>query len=579
MARQLTPPQLRRALRGDLESILARALAKAPEARYPSAGAFGEEVRRHLRGDPVLARRQTLLYRGGKFVRRHALPVTAALLIAGALATASLVAILSARRAARERDLAVAGERRAQAAMDVLVDLFALTDPAAGPAGDQVSIQELLARAEQRAAAINDPRLASRFFYDLGRIQRERTHFPDAARLLQRARQTAQASGDAPLREEIDLQLGITWRELLEPAEALRLLSDVVARRRDRLGPDAPATLDAERELALAHPAAAAVPRLESVLARQRRVLAADSDAPALTLHGLCNARWESGDRDGAPHACQAALDLLRRNGRESTPLGLAVLNDIAVMLEDPRRQEEVHRRGLAAAEAVYGTESVVVALTLNNLATALAVQGRLPEAEATFRQALALYQKRYGADHPAIANTLRNVGRMRQLRGHPEEALPLLRQAATLSSTAPRRERGTAAIAMQTARVGWVVERTPASFAALRAAVDAMQALAIRPDEPYRLDALLLLGLTTTEAGLPCEAVPLLREALELRGGLAATTAPSRATETRCALLDAERQCSSAGAATFAAELAWCRRELPRWGLADPELLARLRR
>jgi eukaryotic-like serine/threonine-protein kinase len=58
-------------LRGDLDNILLMALRKEPERRYQSVDALSEDLRRHLEARPVLARKDTLVYRAGKFVRRN----------------------------------------------------------------------------------------------------------------------------------------------------------------------------------------------------------------------------------------------------------------------------------------------------------------------------------------------------------------------------------------------------------------------------------------------------------------------------------------------------------------------------
>lgn len=71
-------PQL---LRGDLDNIVLKALRKEPERRYASAGAFAEDIDRHLQGLPVTARPNTLSYRASKFVGRHKVGVLAAMLI------------------------------------------------------------------------------------------------------------------------------------------------------------------------------------------------------------------------------------------------------------------------------------------------------------------------------------------------------------------------------------------------------------------------------------------------------------------------------------------------------------------
>jgi serine/threonine protein kinase len=63
--------RLRRALRGDLDAILLKALRKEPAARYATVADLANDLRRHLEGIPVLARRGSLLYRMGRIARRR----------------------------------------------------------------------------------------------------------------------------------------------------------------------------------------------------------------------------------------------------------------------------------------------------------------------------------------------------------------------------------------------------------------------------------------------------------------------------------------------------------------------------
>jgi eukaryotic-like serine/threonine-protein kinase len=84
-------------LRGDLDTIVLKALRKEPERRYRTAHELSEDLRLHLEGLPVAARADTIRYRTGKFVRRHRTGVAAAVLV-----TASLVGgIVSTTRQAR----------------------------------------------------------------------------------------------------------------------------------------------------------------------------------------------------------------------------------------------------------------------------------------------------------------------------------------------------------------------------------------------------------------------------------------------------------------------------------------------
>ena len=75
------PEKLRRKLAGDLDNIVLMSMRKEPTRRYSSVGQFSEDVRRHLEGLPVVARKATLSYRGTKFIRRNKVAVAAAAVI------------------------------------------------------------------------------------------------------------------------------------------------------------------------------------------------------------------------------------------------------------------------------------------------------------------------------------------------------------------------------------------------------------------------------------------------------------------------------------------------------------------
>jgi len=102
-------------LRGDLDTILLKAMTLEPDRRYASVEALGDDLRRHLEGRPVLARPDSLRYRAGKFVRRHRLGVGLGLAAVLALVLLSVLALLQARRAERERVRAEHERTRAEA--------------------------------------------------------------------------------------------------------------------------------------------------------------------------------------------------------------------------------------------------------------------------------------------------------------------------------------------------------------------------------------------------------------------------------------------------------------------------------
>jgi serine/threonine protein kinase/tetratricopeptide (TPR) repeat protein len=87
--------ELMHRLQGDLDTILIKALRKKPEDRYGSALEFSNDIERHLAGRPVVARRPTLSYRGGRFLKRHKESVATAIIL---LLLASAAGIWEARR-------------------------------------------------------------------------------------------------------------------------------------------------------------------------------------------------------------------------------------------------------------------------------------------------------------------------------------------------------------------------------------------------------------------------------------------------------------------------------------------------
>jgi WD40 repeat protein len=102
----VAPRSNRRQLAGDLDNIVLKALQKAPARRYPSVALLIDDLERYLGGRPIAARDATLGYRAGKFAARNRGALALAALIAGGLATATIVSIGQARRADRQAEQA-----------------------------------------------------------------------------------------------------------------------------------------------------------------------------------------------------------------------------------------------------------------------------------------------------------------------------------------------------------------------------------------------------------------------------------------------------------------------------------------
>ena len=148
-ASSVAPAARARALRGDLDAVIARALARMPEDRYPSVAALAHDVQRVLDHRPVHARRTPWTDRAAKFVRRNpiAMSLSTALVLAGAIGVGATL-----WQAERARAEAV----RADAVRDFLVGLFRSATPEVSQDAPP-SARDLAREGEQRL--LDDVRL------------------------------------------------------------------------------------------------------------------------------------------------------------------------------------------------------------------------------------------------------------------------------------------------------------------------------------------------------------------------------------------------------------------------------------
>jgi tetratricopeptide (TPR) repeat protein len=201
--REQAPPSPRRlvpALPAELEAIVLKCLEKDPEARYPSARALAEDLRRYLDGEVVEAHAATLAYRLTKFALRHRLLLavsgTAAVLLVGALAVAAWLGV-EARAANRRAEL-----RRGQA--EDLIG-FMLTDlrDRLDPLGKLEILDEVGKRAMGYFASVprqelSDEELArrSQALYQIGDVRIRQGRLSQALAPLQESLSLAQALAD-----------------------------------------------------------------------------------------------------------------------------------------------------------------------------------------------------------------------------------------------------------------------------------------------------------------------------------------------------------------------------------------------
>ncbi len=176
----------RRALRGDLDNIVLKAISPEPDRRYASAGAFAEDIERFLSGRPVVAHPPSRTYRMGKFVRRHGAAVaTVSVLLVGILVSLG-VAVWEARDAQIGAERARTEAAKAKQTAAFLSQMLTSIDPDRAKTMDRSLIRLMLdsaaANAERSLSGVPEVRASIEqsigdAYYSIGEYELADTHF------------------------------------------------------------------------------------------------------------------------------------------------------------------------------------------------------------------------------------------------------------------------------------------------------------------------------------------------------------------------------------------------------------------
>lgn len=394
MLRGLTRDRLRRALRGDLDAILLKALRRDAADRYSNAGALRDDLLRHLRNEPVLARPDSARYRMRKFVRRHrgAVAAVAALLLVSAGFTA-----LYTTRITRERDRAELNASKAQETRDFLIGLFNANLPHES-FGEEFTVSDMLERGIARADSLVD---------------------------------------QPELRALLLVTLGDVYRVLGRYAEATALIDSSVAAYRALESPDDVGLADALASQGLVRydvgDYAAALPPTREAHEIYRRVYGEEDSRVLTTLGSLATLLSHTGDLEESLRAQEELLVRRRRVLGPDDPTVAVTLNNIGSIHYREERYEDAHRHFSEALELrrrLIPREHPDFALSLNNLAATMRAMGDLAGAESLFRESLELRREVLGETHPRVAVSHYQLGRILQARGEYGEAERHLRAA-----------------------------------------------------------------------------------------------------------------------------------------------------
>jgi serine/threonine protein kinase len=395
--RATTPAELRRLLRGDLEAILFKALAKAPESRYISVTELAQDLERYLDGRPVRAQVPTVGYQLRRFVGRHRGAVAGASLFLLLLIAYAVSMSWQARQLAAERDRANREAKTASEVADFLAAVFRDANPARTRKPD-ISARELLDRGAARLteSEIPDPLVRARLQLVIGNVYRNLALYPKAEALLMPAVASlaAAAGSEAP-----------------ETLRARKELVDVV---------HLSGRMEEARRLA------------EELLPVEIRVFGEEAWEVISSRERLAEIAHTQGRLRDAEALFRATLKVRQeRYGSEPGVTAYAADRLARVLLD---------RRQLAEAESLTrgAIDGYLVRIGPDHPSTILAHaqlgeiahrRGDLEAAAQHFAYAVPRLAEVIGVEHPT---TLTNVGRQAQVehsRGHYAEALVLHRQ------------------------------------------------------------------------------------------------------------------------------------------------------
>jgi serine/threonine protein kinase/Tfp pilus assembly protein PilF len=472
-------------LRGDVETLVHKALEKDRDRRYQSAADLADDIRRFLAGKPIDARRDSFIYVLKKNLRRHWAVTSIAATVVLLLTVASVALTVLYRRA--EAQTVVAEEQAARAESEAAVaqsvaNFMAQTLSGAGPGvargRDSTMLREMMDAAARRidnGELKQAPAAELRLRRTIGDTYRQLAVYEPAERLLGSAVSMARVASSS---ENGDLPGALfAYGRLLEdqgrPSEAMERFQEVlelygrmgsgdrgemvhaqsaVASCLESLGRSLEALPIFSTALEMAqriyegdHSEVAAalnnvggcmdslgrpleaLPNYEAALAMYQRLFDGDHPSVAISLSNLGACLLSSGHPADALPRFEEALEMRRRLFADDHPDVARSLNNVASCLRTLGRPAEalpLLKESLDMWQRLLPGDHTDVAMAMSNVASSMNALGKPAEALPSYEGALAMWQRLYKADHPDVARGLNNVASCLQTLGRRDEAL-----------------------------------------------------------------------------------------------------------------------------------------------------------
>jgi serine/threonine-protein kinase len=419
VASRAAPDKLRRLLRGDLDTIVAKALKKNPQERYPSVTVLAEDLRRYLKHEPIGARPDALAYRAARFVRRNRTAVTLAGLALAAAIAGVVGTVTQAHRARLQRDFALRQLSRAEAINDL--NTFLLSD--AAPSGKPFTVNDLLERAEHiiQRQHVQDGARHVELLISIGSQYRYQDEDARARRVLDKAYELSRGLSERSTRSKASCALATTIAYAGELPRAEALVQEGLAELSDE------ASFGLDRVYCLLRGGEVARERgvpgeaIARVEAARRLLEQSPFKSELLELSAfmeLAEAYRVAGRHRESSTAFESAFARLVSLGRDDTQQAGTLFNNWGLAVGrsgQPREAEKLFRRAIALSSSNQNEESVSP-MVLVNYARTLYELGRFQEAADYAERGYA--RAKQSGDNVVIGQSLRLLSSIYRSRG-----------------------------------------------------------------------------------------------------------------------------------------------------------------
>jgi len=491
---------MHRSYRGDIDTIVAKALEKDKARRYASAADLADDIRRYLADEPITARPASAGYRLQKFGRRHKALVAGTAAVFLVLAAGVVVTTWEAMRARQERNTALAEKRRAD------------TEAATAQAISDFLQNDLLAQAgasnQASPSAKPDPDLKVRTALERA-----------AARIA--GKFDRQPEVEAAIRDTI----GQTYIELGLRHEARTQLERALEIERRALGLENPKTLKTLSRLgynAFLEGKYVDAEAFESqVFAISRRLLGAEHPDTLKSMYYLGKIYREQGRYAQAEALDKQSLDIQRRVLGPEHPDTLQSMNNLAGTYFYQSKfadAEQVFIQALEIQRRKLGAEHPDTVGSMQNLAVVYHHEFKYALAEALSLQTLEIMRRVSGPEHPNTLSCMLNLGSLyldegKYAASETLEANAWETQRRVLGGEHPNTLRSANNLARTYAAQGRYIQ----AETLLRRSLETLRRV-LGPEAPLTTTTMIYLGEVYNGHGEYAQAAALFRQAIEIR-------------------------------------------------------------